>query len=148
MRDAGLGGRGVRLVTSILLAALAARRLRSDHTDRRVGPDDRSVCTAALLYRGAALSAHLQTPVARGDAAVRRTDAPWIVAIVVARDEIAPALLAWAQHAGPTPGTRLLTGELSLPACCRCPSRYGLGGGPGKVGNPSVITSQLAFEST
>ncbi|TMQ15887.1 MAG: EamA/RhaT family transporter [Deltaproteobacteria bacterium] len=76
---------------------------------RAVGP----LSTAALLYLGAALTALvLQLAVRRHEAAVRRSDAPRLIAIAIAGGALAPALLAWGlQHAGPTAGALLLNLE-------------------------------------
>lgn len=74
-----------------------------------VGP----LSTAALLYLGAALTALVVLlAVRRGEAAIRRSDAPRLVAIAVAGGAIAPALLAWGlQRAGATAGALLLNLE-------------------------------------
>ncbi|MBA3459195.1 MAG: EamA family transporter [Deltaproteobacteria bacterium] len=76
---------------------------------RGVGP----LSTAALLYLGAALTAIvMQLVVRRGEASIRRTDAPRLVAIAIAGGALAPTLLAWGlQRAGATAGALLLNLE-------------------------------------
>jgi len=100
------------LAKGVLLAALAALAFGLATpivawAGRDVGP----LSTAALLYLGAALTALvLQAIVRSGEARIRRSDAPRLIAIAVAGGAIAPALLAWGlQRAGATAGSLLLT---------------------------------------
>ena len=102
------------LATGVLLAAIAAVAFGIATpvvawAGRDVGP----LSTAALLYVGAALTALvLQLFIRRGDASIRRSDAPRLIAIAVAGGAIAPSLLAWGlQRAGATAGALLLNLE-------------------------------------
>ena len=102
------------LATGVLLAALAAVAFGIATpvvawAGRDVGP----LSTAALLYVGAALTAIvMQLMIRRGEASIRRGDAPRLIAIAVAGGAIAPTLLAWGlQRAGATAGALLLNLE-------------------------------------
>lgn len=102
------------VATGVLLAAVAAIAFGIATpvvawAGRDVGP----LSTAALLYLGAALTAIvMQLVVRRGEASIRRTDAPRLIAIAIAGGAIAPTLLAWGlQRSGATAGALLLNFE-------------------------------------
>jgi drug/metabolite transporter (DMT)-like permease len=102
------------LSTGVLLAALAAVAFGIATpvvawAGRGIGP----LSTAALLYLGAAVSAlGIQLVARRGEASIRRSDAPRLIAIAVAGGALAPSLLAWGlQRAGATAGALLLNLE-------------------------------------
>jgi len=102
------------LATGVLLAAIAAIAFGIATpvvawAGRDVGP----LSTAALLYLGAALTAAvMQLVVRRGEARIRGSDGPRLIAIAIAGGAVAPSLLAWGlQRAGATAGALLLNLE-------------------------------------
>jgi drug/metabolite transporter (DMT)-like permease len=102
------------LARGVLLAALAAVAFGvTTPIVAWAGADAGPLTTAALLYAGAAVTALvLQLIVRRPEAAVRRGDAPRLLAIAVVGGAIAPTLLAWGlQRAGATAGALLLNLE-------------------------------------
>jgi drug/metabolite transporter (DMT)-like permease len=101
-------------MTGVVLAALAAVAFGVTTpvvawAGRGVGP----FTTAALLYLGAAItSIGLRAIGGKGDAPLRRTDAPRLLAVAVAGGAVAPVLLAWGlQRSGATIGALLLNLE-------------------------------------
>lgn len=102
------------LATGVLLAAMAAIAFGvTTPIVAWAGTDTGPLTTAALLYAGAALAAMiLRIFVDRGEASIRRSDAPRLVAIAIAGGAVAPVLLAWGlQRAGATTGALLLNLE-------------------------------------
>lgn len=102
------------LTTGVILAAVAAVVFGVTTpvvawAGRGVG----ALSTAALLYVGAAVIALvLLRARTGGDASIRRSDAPRLLAVAVAGGAIAPSLLAWGlQRAGATTGALLLNLE-------------------------------------
>jgi drug/metabolite transporter (DMT)-like permease len=100
--------------TGVLLAALAAVAFGvTTPVVAWAGRDLGALTTAALLYLGAALTAAaLELFTRRGEAPVRRSDAPRLISVAVAGGAVAPTLLAWGlQRAGATTGALLLNLE-------------------------------------
>jgi drug/metabolite transporter (DMT)-like permease len=102
------------ILAGVTLAALAAVAFGVTTpvvawAGRGLGP----FTTAALLYLGAAgLAAALRAISGRGDAPLRRGDAPRLVAVAVCGGAIAPVLFAWGlQRSGATVGALLLNLE-------------------------------------